>query len=190
MKKTDNYSLPQWEKQDFIKMEDFNDAFGKTDAALKAHDTALAEKAAATALAAEAENRSAALAALSKNLGAAGHNCRVAERSGVGDHGNLNGPEQKLGNQLTGSRSVEVNTLDVLQNAGLLSDLSNVERLVSTGELAVLVVTDSAEDHREDFVARDVAGGLEVAVGITLDESSVGADGQGQSHDQSQHHCE
>ena len=25
MKKTDNYSLPQWEKQDFIKMEDFND---------------------------------------------------------------------------------------------------------------------------------------------------------------------
>ena len=27
MKKTDNYSLPQWEKQDFIKMEDFNDAF-------------------------------------------------------------------------------------------------------------------------------------------------------------------
>ena len=30
MKKTDNYSLPQWEKQDFIKMEDFNDAFGKT----------------------------------------------------------------------------------------------------------------------------------------------------------------
>ena len=71
MKKTDNYSLPQWEKQDFIKMEDFNDAFGKTDAALKAHDTALGEKAAATALAAEAENRSAALAALQTALSAA-----------------------------------------------------------------------------------------------------------------------
>ena len=84
MKKTDNYSLPQWEKRDFIKMEDFNDAFGKTDAALKAHDTALAEKAAATALAAEAENRSAALAALSKNLGAAGHNCRIAFGSYTG----------------------------------------------------------------------------------------------------------
>ena len=84
MKKTDNYSLPQWEKQDFIKMEDFNDAFGKTDAALKAHDTALAEKAAATALAAEAENRSAALAALGKNLGAAGHNCRIAWGSYTG----------------------------------------------------------------------------------------------------------
>lgn len=84
MKKTDNYSLPQWEKQDFIKMEDFNDAFGKTDAALKAHDTALAEKAAATALAAEAENRSAALAALGKNLGAAGHNARIAFGSYTG----------------------------------------------------------------------------------------------------------
>ena len=36
MKKTDNYSLPQWEKQDFIKMEDFNDLTQKTDAALKA----------------------------------------------------------------------------------------------------------------------------------------------------------
>ena len=35
MKKTDNYSLPQWEKQDFIKMEDFNDLTRKTDAALK-----------------------------------------------------------------------------------------------------------------------------------------------------------
>ena len=42
MKKTDNYSLPQWEKQDFIKMEDFNDAFGKTDAALKALQASLA----------------------------------------------------------------------------------------------------------------------------------------------------
>ena len=57
MKKTDNYSLPQWEKQDFIKMEDFNDAFGKTDAALKAHDTALGEKATATALAADGGRR-------------------------------------------------------------------------------------------------------------------------------------
>ena len=34
MKKTDNYSLPQWEKQDFIKMEDFNDAFGSIEQAL------------------------------------------------------------------------------------------------------------------------------------------------------------
>ena len=55
MKKTDNYSLPQWEKQDFIKMEDFNDAFGKTDAALKAHDTALKANADAAATGLNAE---------------------------------------------------------------------------------------------------------------------------------------
>ena len=72
MKKTDNYSLPQWEKQDFIKMEDFNDAFDKTDAALKANADATA-----TGLNAEIAARGEADAALSKNLGAAGHNCRV-----------------------------------------------------------------------------------------------------------------
>ena len=35
MEKTTNYQLPKWEKSDFIKMDDFNDAFGKLDAALK-----------------------------------------------------------------------------------------------------------------------------------------------------------
>ena len=42
MKKTDNYSLPQWEKQDFIKMEDFNDLTQKTDTALKENADATA----------------------------------------------------------------------------------------------------------------------------------------------------
>ena len=79
MKKTDNYSLPQWEKQDFIKMEDFNDAFGKTDAALKANADA-----AATGLNAEIAERGEAIAALGKNLGAAGHNCRIAFGSYTG----------------------------------------------------------------------------------------------------------
>ena len=116
MKKTDNYSLPQWEKQDFIKMEDFNDAFGKTDAALKAHDTALAEKAAATALAAEAENRSAALAALQASLAAAigsgGKTCRIFTGSYTG----------------TGSTSVSIPTpfypvLAFVQSAGMATAL-------------------------------------------------------------------
>ena len=79
MKKTDNYSLPQWEKQDFIKMEDFNDAFGKTDAALKANADATA-----TGLNAETAARGEAIAALGKNLGAAGHNCRIAFGSYTG----------------------------------------------------------------------------------------------------------
>ena len=112
MKKTDNYSLPQWEKQDFIKMEDFNDAFGKTDAALKAHDTALGEKAAATALAAEAENRSTALAALqtalSAAIGSGGKTCRIFTGSYTG----------------TGSTSVSISTpfypvLAFVQSAGM-----------------------------------------------------------------------
>ena len=77
MKKTDNYSLPQWEKQDFIKMEDFNDLTRKTDAALKAN-------ADATGLRAETAARGEAVAALSKNLGAAGHNCRIAFGSYTG----------------------------------------------------------------------------------------------------------
>ena len=66
MKKTDNYSLPQWEKQDFIKMEDFNDAFGKTDAALKANADATA-----TGLNAETAARGEADAALQAALTAA-----------------------------------------------------------------------------------------------------------------------
>lgn len=116
MKKTDNYSLPQWEKQDFIKMEDFNDAFGKTDAALKAHDTALGEKAAATALAAEAENRSAALAALQTALAAAigsgGKTCRIITGSYTG----------------TGTTSVSIPTpfypvLAFVQSAGMATAL-------------------------------------------------------------------
>ena len=116
MKKTDNYSLPQWEKQDFIKMEDFNDAFGKTDAALKAHDTALGEKAAATALAAEAENRSTALAALQASLAAAigsgGKTCRIFTGSYTG----------------TGTTSVSIPTpfypvLAFVQSAGMATAL-------------------------------------------------------------------
>ena len=112
MKKTDNYSLPQWEKQDFIKMEDFNDLTRKTDAALKAHDTALGEKAAATALAAEAENRSAALAALQASLAAAigsgGKTCRIFTGSYTG----------------TGTTSVSISTpfypvLAFVQSAGM-----------------------------------------------------------------------
>lgn len=41
METTTNYKLPQWVKADQIKMEDFNDAFGKIDAQMKKNaDTA------------------------------------------------------------------------------------------------------------------------------------------------------
>ena len=45
MGKTANYGLPKWEKSDFIKMEDFNDAFGKIESALSGHDESLNTKA-------------------------------------------------------------------------------------------------------------------------------------------------
>ena len=35
METTTNYKLPQWVKADQIKMDDFNDAFGKIDAQMK-----------------------------------------------------------------------------------------------------------------------------------------------------------
>ncbi len=45
MKKTNKYKLSQWEKSDRIVMEDFNGDNAKVEAALAAHDTALAGKA-------------------------------------------------------------------------------------------------------------------------------------------------
>ena len=42
METTTNYKLPQWVKADQIKMDDFNGAFGKLDAALKAEADARA----------------------------------------------------------------------------------------------------------------------------------------------------
>ena len=82
MKRTTNYALPTWEKSDFIQMSDFNDLTQKTDAALKANADAAGGKADGAAT-------SAALAALTKNLGTAGHNCRIAfgEYTGMGTTG-------------------------------------------------------------------------------------------------------
>ena len=74
MEKTTNYQLPKWEKNDFIKMDDFNDAFGKLDAALKAEADARAEKA-----------DGAAIAALQKSIGTVGKTCRLVYGSYVGD---------------------------------------------------------------------------------------------------------
>ena len=45
MNTTTNYTLPQWEKSDPIKMSDFNDLTHKLDTALKGHDDTLSAKA-------------------------------------------------------------------------------------------------------------------------------------------------
>ena len=52
MNKTANFVLPQWEKSDFIQMDDFNAAFGTLDGALKTQADALAGKAGGEDLAA------------------------------------------------------------------------------------------------------------------------------------------
>ena len=67
MGKTANYGLPKWEKSDFIKMDDFNEAFGKLDAALKTNADAAAGAASATVV-----------TALAQDVGAGGKNCRIA----------------------------------------------------------------------------------------------------------------
>ena len=46
MDKTTNFDLPQWVKEDPIKMQDFNAAFASIDAALKAEGDARSEPAA------------------------------------------------------------------------------------------------------------------------------------------------
>ena len=52
MNKTANFDLPQWEKSDFIQMNDFNAAFGTLDGALKTQSDAIAGKAGGEDLAA------------------------------------------------------------------------------------------------------------------------------------------
>ena len=86
MKRTTNYALPTWEKSDFIQMSDFNDLTQKTDAALKANADA-----AQVLQSGKADAQT--VSALAKNLGTAGHNCRIAVGSYTGQgHGGQDNP--------------------------------------------------------------------------------------------------
>ena len=82
MDKTANYNRPQWVGTDPIRMKPFNDAFDGIDLALKANaDAAQALQSGK----ADAQT----VSALAKNLGTAGHNCRIAfgEYTGTGTAG-------------------------------------------------------------------------------------------------------
>ena len=107
MKKTDNYSLPQWEKQDFIKMEDFNDAFGKTDAALKANADATATGLNAE-IAARGEADAALQAALTAAVGTTGYNCRMIAGSytGTGRSGSVSNSSFRVSSTLPQTNSL------------------------------------------------------------------------------------
>ena len=74
MKRTANYALPDWEKSDFIKMDDFNDMTRKLDAALKANADAAAGAASA-----------AVVTALAQDVGAGGRVCRITTGSYTGN---------------------------------------------------------------------------------------------------------
>ena len=60
METTTNYKLPQWVKADQIKMDDFNDAFGKIESALSGHDDTLNTKADTSAVTAVQQDLAAA----------------------------------------------------------------------------------------------------------------------------------
>lgn len=98
MNYTEHYQLSHWAKDDRIQMEDFNSDNAKIDAALHSKASAAtvsalstrvgnleSGKADQTALEAETAARTAGIAALAANLGTAGHNCRIAFGSYVGD---------------------------------------------------------------------------------------------------------
>lgn len=87
--KTTNYNLPQWEKDDFIQMDDFNDLTSKLDAALKANADAASQSVTAeqTARANADTALQQNLSALGQNLGTNGFNCRLSTGSYVGAGG-------------------------------------------------------------------------------------------------------
>ena len=60
METTTNYKLPQWVKADQIKMDDFNDAFGKIESALSGHDDTLNTKASTSSVTAVRQDLAAA----------------------------------------------------------------------------------------------------------------------------------
>lgn len=86
--KTNNYNLSQWAANDRVLREDFNADNAKIDAALAATaakaDVLTSGKADATALAAEVQARTSAVAALNTKVAKLG-NCTIYHTSYVGD---------------------------------------------------------------------------------------------------------
>ncbi len=87
MDKTTNYKLPQWVKEDAIKMEDFNSAFSTLDAELKAAADAAAGAASAESVTAVQQSVNALAQTITKSK-----MCRVKYDSytGSGKNGSAN----------------------------------------------------------------------------------------------------
>src|SRR5699024_7463357 len=71
----------------------------------------------------------------------------VTEGGGVVDGGHQDGTEQDLGHDLTGGGNVQGAGGDVLGDAALLAHSGSLDGPVGAGELTVLVVTQSTQDH-------------------------------------------
>ncbi len=94
MTQTPNYKLTQWAKTDRIQMEPFNEDNAKIDAALKAHDTAIAAKAAQSDLTKETSARTKAISALNTAIAKLG-NCQLYTTTYVGT-GTLSAEQPKV----------------------------------------------------------------------------------------------
>ena len=100
----------------------------------------------------------------------------VAERISIEvDLGDDDGTEQQLGDYLTGSGLTQHSAGDVLADAALIGDAGGTNLPVAAGELAVLVVAHSTQDHGQGFVTGHGSLGVKDLVAAALDVAGVGA---------------
>ncbi len=102
----------------------------------------------------------------------------IAEGQGVLHHGHIcGGTEQHGSDHVTAGSQVQgvavVGGVDVAQDAQLGGGGANLNAPGAAGELVVLVVAHSAQDHRQDLIAGHVAGGVEGGGSGALDDLGV-----------------
>src|SRR5699024_4951326 len=100
----------------------------------------------------------------------------VAKGGGVVDGGHQDGTEQDLGHDLTGGGNAQGAGGDVLGDAALLAHSGGLHLPVGAGELTVLVVTQSTQDHGQSLIPGDGVIGAEGTGVIALDVLGVGAE--------------
>src|SRR5699024_1577204 len=93
-----------------------------------------------------------------------------------GVHIGPDGLEDQLGNDLAGSGLGQVDgAIQVLQHIQLSSGGGHLDGPAEAGELVVLVIAHSTQDHGKNLVAGDVIGRAEGVVLVALDILGIGA---------------
>src|SRR5699024_7577689 len=100
----------------------------------------------------------------------------VAKGGGVVDGVHQDGLEQDLGHDLTGGGNAQGAGGDVLGDAALLAHSGGLHLPVGAGELTVLVVTQSTQDHGQSLIPGDGVIGAESTGVVALDVLGVGAE--------------